>query len=279
MIVDAHTHFYDPSRAGGVPWPPRDERLLYRTVLPEHFRTVAEPAGVTGTVVVEASPRLEDNQWILDLAAADPTILGFVGNLDLRSPDFPAWVERFAADPLFRGIRARGVDLEALEQRAVLDNLRVLAAADLSLDLLPRTADLPRVESLSDAVTGLRIVLDHVAHVPIDGDEPDPAWRGGMERLAERPGVFCKVSRLTEAAINWPAPTDPVFYRPTLAFLWDSFGPDRLLWGSNWPVAEKAGDYATTLSVVTAFLADASAGERDALLWKTSQAVYRRRVR
>ena len=72
MIIDTHTHFYDPTRPEGVPWPPADNELLYRTVLPEHHRALAAPEGVTGTVVVEASAWLADNQWILDLAAADP---------------------------------------------------------------------------------------------------------------------------------------------------------------------------------------------------------------
>ena len=72
MIIDTHTHFYDPSRPQGVPWPGPENELLYRTVLPEHYRQIAEPEGVTGTVVVEASAWLDDNQWILDLAKDDP---------------------------------------------------------------------------------------------------------------------------------------------------------------------------------------------------------------
>src|SRR5262245_27953453 len=64
-IIDCHTHFYDPSRPGGVPWPGKDDKVLYRTVLPKQFREVAGPLGVTGTVVVEASPLVEDNQWLL----------------------------------------------------------------------------------------------------------------------------------------------------------------------------------------------------------------------
>ena len=77
MIIDTHTHFYDPTRPEGVPWPPADNELLYRTVLPEHHRALAVPEGVTGTVVVEASAWLADNQWILDLAADDPGSSGW----------------------------------------------------------------------------------------------------------------------------------------------------------------------------------------------------------
>ena len=88
MIIDTHTHFYDPSRPEGVPWPGPDNELLYRTVLPADYRQFAEPEGVTGTVVVEASGWLEDNQWILDLAEEDPFIVGLVGHIDPARPEF-----------------------------------------------------------------------------------------------------------------------------------------------------------------------------------------------
>src|SRR5262245_50765938 len=80
-IIDCHTHFYDPTRPEGVPWPSKDDKLLYRPVLPADFIAIARPLSVTGTVVVEASPRVEDNQWVLDRAAEEPFIVGLVGNL------------------------------------------------------------------------------------------------------------------------------------------------------------------------------------------------------
>ena len=108
MIIDTHTHFYDPSRPEGVPWPGQDNELLYRTVLPEHYRQIAEPEGVTGTIVVEASAWLEDNQWILGLAEEDPFILGLVGHIDPGRQDFEANLKRFSDHPRFCGIRCGG---------------------------------------------------------------------------------------------------------------------------------------------------------------------------
>ena len=109
MIIDTHTHFYDPARPEGIPWPGADEELLYRTVLPGHHRALAAPEGVTGTVVVEASAWLEDNQWILDLAADEPWIVGLVGHVDPNRPEFKTAIDRFAANELFCGIRCGGV--------------------------------------------------------------------------------------------------------------------------------------------------------------------------
>src|SRR5690242_19820768 len=80
-IIDTHTHFYDPSRPQGVPWPPKNDPVLYRTVLPAEFRSITEPLGVRGTVVVEASALVEDNAWILEIAKNEPFLLGLVGHL------------------------------------------------------------------------------------------------------------------------------------------------------------------------------------------------------
>src|SRR5512133_2472255 len=102
--IDTHTHFYDPSRPQGVPWPSPNEKLLYRTVLPKQYRTLKVPQTISGTVVVEASPWVEDNQWVLDLAAKEPFILGLVGNLPVGTKPFAQHLKRFAANPLFRGI-------------------------------------------------------------------------------------------------------------------------------------------------------------------------------
>ena len=107
MIIDTHTHFYNPFRPQGVPWPEKDDEILYRRALPEDYKALAVPEGVTGTVMVECSPWVEDNQWVLDLAAADPFVVGLVGHLEPDDPEFAVHLERFASDPVFVGIRAR----------------------------------------------------------------------------------------------------------------------------------------------------------------------------
>ena len=88
LVVDTHTHFYDPTRAQGVPWPPKDDAVLYRTILPKNYQSLPKPQSVTGTIVVEASSWIEDNQWILDLAEKNPFIFGFVGHLPVGTQEF-----------------------------------------------------------------------------------------------------------------------------------------------------------------------------------------------
>ena len=107
MTIDTHIHLYDTQRPQGVPFPKPEDRRIYRPMLPADLRQVAEPAGVRGAVVIEASPWIEDNDWVLDLVANEPFICAVVGNLDPEAVEFPTLLERFARNPRFRGVRIR----------------------------------------------------------------------------------------------------------------------------------------------------------------------------
>lgn len=253
MIIDAHTHFYDPGRPEGVPWPSRDDGLLYRTVLPEHLRAVAGRLEVTGTVAVEASPWLEDNQWVLDLARNEPFIVGFVGNLDPLSPDFERNLTRFSADPVFRGIRLGFPPDADGELDGLLPGIEMLVQRNLALDWMAGPDDLARAGLVASRFPELRLVIDHVAHVPVTGEVPDARWVDGIRALAKFPNVYCKVSALAELARTHPAPCDPGYYLPVLDALWNAFGESRLLYGSNWPVCERAAPYEAVIRIVAGF--------------------------
>ena len=275
MIIDTHTHFYDPTRPQGVPWPSPKEKLLYRPVLPEHYKALAVPEGVTGTVVVEASPWVEDNQWILDLAEKDPFIVGHVGNLRLGAEGFKANLERFAANPLFRGIRVGGSVIGGLLRAGQLDDLEMLAARDLELDLLLGPADLPATRKLAERLPELRLVLNHIAGVRIDGRAPDSAWVEGIQGAAAHSNIFCKVSALVEMTGQRPAPTNLDYYIPTLDVLWRAFGEDRLIYGSNWPVCEPFASYATVQRLVREYFGGKGPEASEKYFWKNAQAAYR----
>jgi predicted TIM-barrel fold metal-dependent hydrolase len=252
-IVDTHTHFYDPTRPEGVPWPPKDDAVLYRRVLPMDLKRLATPLGVTGTVVVEASPWVEDNQWVLDLAAHDSFIVGLVGHLKPGKPDFERHLKRFAANPFFRGIRTGLWDIPlAPDDRVFIRALGTLARLDLSLDVIVQPDQLPTLARLAAAVPDLRIVIDHCAGVRVDGRPPAQPWVRGIEAVARHPNVFMKVSGLVEgtARTDGSAPADVDFYRPVLDVLWNAFGEDRVIYGSNWPVSERFARYGTVLGIV-----------------------------
>lgn len=252
-IIDTHTHFYDPARPQGVPWPGKGDKVLYRTILPADYRAQPVPQPVTGTVVVEASPLVEDNQWILDLAAKDKFIVGFVGNLKPGEEAFAGNFKRFAANPLYRGIRVNeGALRTGLGNAAFVADIKWLADADRELDVNGGPTLLPEVARLAKALPTLRIVINHLANTRIDGKNVSETWRRDLEAAAKSPHVFLKVSALVEGTgkNDGSAPRDVEFYRPWLDVAWNAFGPDRLIYGSNWPVSERFAKLATVQGIV-----------------------------
>ncbi|MEW6302195.1 MAG: amidohydrolase family protein [Verrucomicrobiota bacterium] len=253
-IIDTHTHFYDPTRAEGVPWPQKSDALLYRKVMPQDYLALKTPQPVTGTVVVEASAWVEDNQWILDLAAKNPFITGFVGNLKPGEDGFGANLKRFAANRLYRGIRVNGNVIKAkVGDAAFLADLKQLAALDLELDINGPAATLPAIAQLAQAIPDLRIVINHLSNTRIDGKNVEDAWRRDMQAAAKHQNVNAKVSGLVEGTgrKDGSAPKDAAFYAPWLDVMWEAFGEDRLIYGSNWPVSERFAPLATVQGIVT----------------------------
>jgi predicted TIM-barrel fold metal-dependent hydrolase len=281
-IVDCHTHFYDPTRPEGIPWPGKDDRLLYRTVLPQHFLEQAAPLGVTKTVVVEASSRVEDNAWLLELAAKNPAVVGVVGNLPPGQAQFGVHLKRFAANKLFRGIRiGHGALRAGLQTPEYLADLRRLAEFDLEVDVNGGPVMSVDIARLAEQIPELRIVINHLANLDLDGAAPPRDWRDGMQAAARHPHVFCKVSALVEHARPQSgdkaqkAPGDVDFYRPVLDAIWSIFGDDRLIYGSNWPVSDLAASYKTLFSIVEQYVNGRGAAAAGKFFWKNAQVAYR----
>jgi L-fuconolactonase len=276
-IIDTHTHFYDPSRPQGVPWPPPAEKWLYRTVLPPDFRKLADPLGIRGTVVVEASPWVEDNQWVLDLAQENPFILGVVGNLDPLAPDFAANLTRFAKNPKFRGIRVSGKQfIERGKDAAYVDSIHRLADAGLSLDLNGPPEYLALVPALVKAVPEVRIIIDHVGSAG-DPQSLTQTWRDGIRAAGSHDTVFCKVSALAEQAKceHGKAPLDTEDYRPILDAVWAAFGEKRVVFGSNWPVADRGTSLANVVKIVRGYFAEKGASASARYFSENAKSAYR----
>jgi L-fuconolactonase len=280
-VIDTHTHFYDPSRPQGVPWPGRDNKLLYRTVLPKDYRAQSVPRPVTGTVVVEASPWIEDNQWILDLAANDPFIVGFVGSLPVATDQFAPNLKRFSPNKLFRGIRI-GVSNDSLDKKSpLLRDLKLLADYNLSLDLLGGLDILAFANRVSEQIPSLRIVIDHLAGVRIDGKAPPREWIAAMSAAAKQPNIFCKVSGLVEGTncTDVAAPRDPRYYAPVLDIMTNAFTPSRLIYASNWPVSARFAPLSTVQSIIEDYFSAHAASALSQVMWRSGQTAYRWRPR
>lgn len=252
-IIDTHTHFYDPTRAQGVPWPPKNDPLLYRKVMPADYRALEVPQPVAGTVVVEASPWVEDNQFILDLAKADKFIVGFSGNLKPGEPEFATNLKKFAADKLYRGIRVNGKALaDNLQNAAFVADLKRLADLDLEMDVNGSPDTLPAVAEVARKLPSLRIIINHLSNTRIDGKTVDATWQKNMEACAKQKRVYAKVSGLVEGTgmKDGNAPADVAFYKSHLDVMWNAFGRDKLVYGSNWPVSARFAPIGTVQQLV-----------------------------
>jgi predicted TIM-barrel fold metal-dependent hydrolase len=247
-------------------------------VLPRDYLRLPVPQPVTGTVVVEASSWVNDNQWVLDLASRHAFIRGLVGNLPVGAPGFADQLERFAKNPAFRGVRLRDRSLEGLvEKPEFVADLRRLASRDLALDLVGGLEILRFAERVKQEVPPLRIVLDHLAGVRIDGLRPPGEWTRSMQALARYEGVYAKLSGLVEGTgrTDGTAPRDMPYYREVLEVMGEAFGPGRLLYASNWPVSERFAPLGTVQGIVQEFANRQGAEVEAAIMAGNARQVYR----
>lgn len=255
-IVDTHIHLYDTTRDGGVPWPPKSDTVLYRPILPPEWAQVCDENGITATVIVEASTLLADNQWILDLVKDEPDrYIGLVGSLEVGTPDFEANLKTLSSDPRFVGIRIRDKPRgSGYFNDAVWRDLQILSDLDQTLDVLMANFSLVEVDRIAQRLPDLKILINHAAGAKIDGQPVDPDWARALKKAASNPNVHCKISGLFQQSHRQPSPTELAFYKPVLDALWDAFGEDRLIYGSNWPVTLRGGSYGSYKAIVLEFL-------------------------
>lgn len=279
-IIDTHIHLFDIGRPQGVPWPPKDNSVLYHSALPARLRQIAVPLGVVGVIEVEASPWLEDNQWVLDIAAKDTIIVGTVGDLEPGKPEFRKQLDRFHRNPLFRGIRYGNLwdrNLSAdLEKPEFVAGLKALAGAGLALDTAnPNPALIEAVVRVTDKVPELRVVLDHLPQLnpPSEGAARD-AYYANLRELGKRPQVYVKISEVLRR-VNGAIPESLDFYRERLDELCGIFGEDRVLYGSDWPNSDMWLPYPKELAVVREYFNGKGRAAAEKYFWKNSVAAYR----
>jgi L-fucono-1,5-lactonase len=282
-IVETHIHFWKVTRPGGVPYPPPENTTLYRDILPPEYKQLATRNGVVTSGIIEASPLVEDNQFILDLVRKDPFFSFFAGSLEIGSPDFAHNLERFSRDRRFVGIRGFLWSPAILLDAAQLRDLRDLARRGMTLDIISRGTTNPKsqVEALCTAVPDLKIIIDHLAGA--QGAVPTPEWELSIRRLADLcPNLYIKFSsfydmyQVGDGNTPWTAPTDVAAYRAHFDVLITAFGPDRLIWGSNWPVSNMGGDFATEIRIAEEYLAPLGDDVRDKVMFANALRFYRR---
>jgi len=271
-MIDAHQHFWRPAR-GDYGWMEGNDAVapIRRDIGPEELVPLAAGCGIRRTVLVQAAPTVAESEWLLALAATTELVAGVVGWVDLEAPDAGASLDTLARHPKLLGVRPMIQDLpdpEWMHRDGVRRGLGALAERDLTFDTLGFPLHLDPFARLFDAHPGLRTVIDHGMKPRIAAREID-AWAQGMRRIAEGTPVCCKLSGL----LNEAAPGDGIeALRPYVEHLIDCFGPDRLMWGSDWPVLELVSDYRTWFDMARALVPEAM---HEAVFEGTATAFYR----
>lgn len=274
-VVDAHQHFWNLEKVE-YPWLTSEYGLIYRTFEADELAPQLEQAGVDSTVLVQAADSYEETEYILGEAEKYDFVGGVVGWVPLLRPEEAAEaLDGFKRRAKFKGIRHlihEEPDPDWLLQDVVIDGLTVLADKDVTFDVvavLPR--HLEHVPVIAERVPELRMVIDHLAKPPIKERQWEP-WSSSFARAAEYPNVYAKVSGLNTAADleNWTGND----LKPYIDFALEHFGADRLMFGSDWPVAILAGDYRKVWEETNSATADLSARDRAALFGGTASTFY-----
>lgn len=278
-IIDTHIHLFDPRRPQGIPWPPKENTIIYKPALPDRYRALTKELGIVGAIEVECSPLLEDNQWVLDIAAKDTIIVGTIGHLEPGKPEFPKQLERFAKNPLFRGIRYGylwGNDIRTeLKSPAFVEGLKRLGNGGFTLDSAnPKVELLEDLIQVGDKAPNLKIVIDHLPNIVIPTGAKDRArYDAAIRTLAQRPNVYVKISAVLQKTGD-KVRYELAPYKAKLDSFYAAFGPDRLLYGSDWPNSDPLGNYAQVLQVVREYFDAKGPAVAEKYFWKNSVAAY-----
>ena len=272
MQIDAHQHFWRVER-GDYGWLTPAQGDLYRDFGPEDLRPILARNGIDHTILVQAAPTVAETEFLLQVAADAPFVAGVVGWADLAAPNASDAIASLAESSLLVGLRpmVQGIpDDDWLVSPDLTPAFRALVKHGLVFDALTLPRHLSRLLVVLDRHPDLAVVVDHGSKPFIREGRLDP-WRADIAAVAARPGAACKLSGLvTEAATDW-AVAD---LRPFADHLLATFGPERLLWGSDWPVVNRAGGYERWREASLDLLAHCGGPERLAVLGRNAARVY-----
>jgi L-fuconolactonase len=302
-IIDCHIHLFDGSRPQGAPY--KGSRAFAGGVaLPSMYAKIAKPLGIVGVIEVDASPWIEDNLWVLETIQPEPIMVGTVGNLRPEKPEFGEYLERYAKNPLYRGIRYGNLwtyDLpKQTDSPLFIDNLKLLAQHDLVLETANQNlALLQAAVRVNDKVPELRIVLDH-----LPAFDPSPEiqaqYEAVLKEISQRKNIWTKLSEIVHpvrpagsappgrpapagepSALPRPPAAPPVIvpglaaHRDRLDMLMNCFGEDRVVFGSDWPNAVGVSEVPDTVALVREYFSGKSRAAAEKFFWKNSVAAYK----
>jgi L-fuconolactonase len=252
MIIDTHHHFWH-YREEEYGWIDDSMEVLKRDYLPADLEAEITGAAVTGTLVVQARQVIDETRWLLELAGRNPFIRGVIGWVDLRSPRLKEQLERFSGNRKLVGVRHVIQDEpdDFMLQPAFLRGIGMLEDYQLVYDLLLFPRHLKLATALVSTFPRQRFVLDHMSKPAIRSGIMEP-WRRDLEALSKQPNVWCKVSGLVTEADHQKWKFED--FIPYLEVVFNTFGTDRIMLGSDWPVCRLAGEYREVMDIPAEYM-------------------------
>ncbi|MFD2334176.1 amidohydrolase family protein [Cohnella sp. GCM10020058] len=274
MRIDAHQHYWSIERTD-YGWLAPDKGILYRDYGPEALKPLLTQHGFDATIAIQAAPSTEETRYLLCLSDAEPTLAGVVGWLDLTDPQMEREFVKLRAHPLFVGIRPMIQDLPDgwILQDAVAANIRLLSDAEFPIDLQARPRHLPDLIRLAERIPKLRAVIDHLAKPEIDDRGAWSPWSERIAELAGHDGIYAKISGFSaEPGRQWRLEEA----RPYVRHVLETFGPNRVMYGSDWPVCLESSSYQDILGAAFDFVPeDWTQEDRDALFGTNAETFYK----
>ena len=273
MRIDAHQHFWTYD-ADAYPWIRDDMAVLRRDFGPADLAPLLERQRMSGSIVVQAQPSVEETRQLLDLARDHPLVRGVVGWVELCAPDVEEQLAEIAQDRHLVGIRhlvQDEADDDFLLRPDFRHGIACLGDHGLVYDLLVFPRHLKNALRLVRELPDQLFVLDHLAKPPIASGELEP-WRSELRALAQAPNLSCKISGMVTEA-DWGA-WKPRDCEPYLDVVFEAFGEDRLLYGSDWPVCLLAADYDQVTALVEDYASRLDPEARGKLFGENAARIY-----
>lgn len=275
MLLDAHQHFWQLSQPFDYGWLKAPQHVpINRDFLPADLRPLIQQAGVERTIFVQTQHDLAENRWVLKLAEQNDWIAGVVGWVDLASPACEDQLLEFKGHPKFVGVRhitQDEADDNFIIRPEVLRGLKILEKHHVPFDLLFYVKHLQHAVTLAKELPNLPLVIDHLAKPRIK-DRSLADWLPHLQAAAKLPNVFCKLSGMVTEA-DWQH-WQPADLKPYVDAALESFGPERLMFGSDWPVCELAGSYQRVFGALKELIVELSAAEQAKILGQTAAKFY-----
>ena len=258
-MIDTHVHFWNYDKVKDA-WITDEMKILQRDFLPQHLRSELDQNGIEGIVAVQADQSENETKFLIELAKKNPEIKGIVGWVDLQNENIENKLLYYSQSSIIKGFRhiVQGESPGFLKGERFLKGINLLKDFGFTYDVLIYESQLEEAIEFVNKFTGQKFIIDHCAKPAIKNKSIN-AWKNGMQEISQNENVYCKLSGLTTEA-NWNTWKEKDFY-PYLDIVFDCFGTDRLLFGSDWPVVLVSGTYTKWKNLLKKYMHDFSEEE------------------